>query len=49
MGTDQRTKDYVARRTTQGLNKPEIMRCLKRYVAREVHAAIQQDLVASNP
>lgn len=44
MGTDQRTKDYVARRTAQGLSKPEIMRCLKRYVAREVYAAIQQDL-----
>ena len=44
MGTDQRTKDYVARRTAQGLSKPEIMRCLKRYVAREVFTAIQQDL-----
>jgi len=43
MGTDQRTKDYVARRTTQRLSKPEIMRCLKRYVAREVYAALQQD------
>jgi transposase len=43
MGTDQRTKEYVARRTAQGLSKPEIMRCLKRYVAREVYAAIQQD------
>jgi transposase len=41
MGTDQRTKDYVARRTAQGLSKPEIMRCLKRYVAREVFAALQ--------
>ena len=25
MGTDQRTKDYVARRTAQGLSKPEII------------------------
>jgi transposase len=41
MGTDQRTKRYVARRTAQGLSKPEIMRCLKRYVAREVYAALQ--------
>jgi transposase len=41
MGTDQRTKDYVARRTAQGLSKAEIMRCLKRYVAREVYAALQ--------
>jgi transposase len=44
MGTDQRTKDYVARRTTQGMSKPEIMRCLKRYVAREVYATLRQDL-----
>jgi transposase len=36
MGTDERTKAYVARRTAEGLSKPEIMRCLKRYVAREI-------------
>ena len=40
MGSEQRTKDYVARRITEGLSKPEIMRCLKRYVAREVFAAL---------
>jgi transposase len=40
MGTDQRTKNYVARRTTEGLAKPEIIRCLKRYVAREVFLAL---------
>ncbi len=34
---DSRTRDYVARRTGQGLSKKEIMRCLKRYVAREVY------------
>ncbi|MFD2094119.1 transposase [Blastococcus deserti] len=39
-GTDQRTRDYVTRRTTQAMSKPEIMRCLKRYVAREVYAAL---------
>jgi transposase len=32
----QPTKDYVARRTAEGLSKKEIVRCLKRYVAREV-------------
>ena len=36
MTCDQRTRDYVTRRTAEGLSKPEIMRCLKRYVAREV-------------
>ncbi len=34
---DSRTRDYVSRRTGQGLSKKEIMRCLKRYVAREVY------------
>ena len=34
---DPRTKAYVARRTEQGLSKPEIIRCLKRYVAREIY------------
>lgn len=31
------TKTYVERRTTEGLSKKEIIRCLKRYVAREVY------------
>jgi len=36
MSTDQRTKDYVARRTMDGKSKKEIIRCLKRHVAREM-------------
>ena len=35
------TKEYVARRTAEGLSKPEIMRCLKRYVARELFPLVQ--------
>lgn len=31
------TRAYVQRRTAQGLSKPEIIRCLKRYVAREIY------------
>ena len=31
------TRAYVQRRTKQGLSKPDIMRCLKRYIAREVY------------
>ncbi|WP_182910007.1 IS110 family transposase [Microbispora sp. H13382] len=31
------TMAYVQRRTTEGLSKKEIIRCLKRYVAREVY------------
>ena len=37
MRTDQRTRNYVARRTHEGLSKREVMRCLKRYVAREFY------------
>lgn len=36
MSSEPRTRAYVARRTLEGRSKPEIMRCLKRYVAREV-------------
>ena len=36
MGCHQETKDYVARRSAEGKTKAEIMRCLKRYIAREV-------------
>jgi transposase len=36
MAWHQPTKDYVARRTQGGLSKKEIIRCLKRYVAREI-------------
>ncbi|SEP30440.1 transposase, partial [Trujillonella endophytica] len=43
MRHDDRTRAYVARRTAQGLSKKEIMRCLKRYVVREVHAALLAD------
>lgn len=41
MGTDPRTKNYVDRRTADGLSKREIMRCLKRYVARELFPIIR--------
>jgi transposase len=35
------TRAYVARRITEGKTKPEIMRCLKRYVAREIWTRTQ--------
>lgn len=31
------TRAYVARRTAEGLSKKDVIRCLKRYVAREVY------------
>jgi transposase len=33
----QPTINYVARRTADGLSKREIIRCLKRYLAREIY------------
>ena len=40
MASDERTKAYVERRTREGKSKREIMRCLKRYVAREVYKVL---------
>jgi hypothetical protein len=37
LSCDARTRVYVARRTGEGRTKKEIIRCLKRYVAREVY------------
>jgi hypothetical protein len=37
----QPTKDYVARRTAEGKAKTEIIRCLKRLLAREVWALMR--------
>lgn len=40
MCTDGRTASYIARRISEGKSKREAMRCLKRYVAREVYKAL---------
>jgi transposase len=40
MRRDPRTKAYVERRLSEGLSKREVMRCLKRYVAREIYGAL---------
>jgi transposase len=41
-----RTRAHVQRRTKKGLSKPEIMRCIKRYLAREVYHALVADFEA---
>lgn len=41
MRLDPKTQAYVARRTADGLSKREIVRCLKRYVARELYAVLR--------
>ena len=35
LGSDPATRAYAERRTAEGKSKAEIIRCLKRYVARE--------------
>jgi transposase len=40
MRRHQPTLDYVQRRTAEGLSKREIIRCLKRYIAREIYAKL---------
>ena len=37
MSSHDETRAYVTRRRQEGLSTAEIMRCLKRYVARQVH------------
>ena len=43
---EERTRSYMARRLGEGKTKKEVIRCLKRHVAREVFTAIRQDLQA---
>jgi transposase len=35
--SDSRTREYVARRTAEGLSKKEIFRCLKCYIIHELY------------
>jgi transposase len=49
MRWDLRTQEYVARRTQEGKSKREIIRCLKRYVAREVYRVLISCGARSSP
>jgi transposase len=49
MRRDRRTQEYVARRTQEGKSKREIIRCLKRYVAREVYRVLISCGARSSP
>lgn len=48
MRVDERTRRYVTRRTSEGKSKREIMRCLKRYVAREVYRILALSVVSAD-
>ncbi|HEV2068965.1 MAG TPA: IS110 family transposase, partial [Acidimicrobiales bacterium] len=43
---DPRTREYLERRTKEGLSKKEAIRCLKRYVAREVFNQLPRERLA---
>ncbi len=45
---DQTTRDYVDRRVTEGKTRREAMRCLKRYVARDIYRILVSS-VARHP
>lgn len=49
MSYDQRTKDYVEKRKGDGKSKKETIRCLKRYIAREVFGALRHPLEVKGP
>jgi transposase len=44
MGKDNRTKAYVEKKISEGKTKKDAIRCLKRYIAREVFRALKKDL-----
>lgn len=46
MGHHGPTKDYVQKRLAEGKTKKEIIRCLKRYIAREVYRLVMADRAA---
>ncbi|MFJ4866882.1 IS110 family transposase [Streptomyces sp. NPDC088748] len=46
---DERTQSYLQRRTAEGMSRREIIRCLKRYVARELHRHIQPPTTTTAP
>ena len=43
---DASTRAYAARRAQQGLTGAEILRCVKRYIVREVCTALRADFTA---
>jgi transposase len=49
MRTHQSTIDYVRRRTAEGKSKREIIRCLKRFVAREIFGYLCRAPKATRP
>jgi transposase len=49
MRHEERTRNYFARRTAEGKSKREIIRCLKRYIAREIYRLLVRITAAYSP
>ena len=49
MSNDERTRNYVARRTREGKSKKEIIRCLKRYIARGIYKILSSLPLKKSP
>ena len=43
MRTDERTMAYIAKKMGEGKTEKDAIRCLKRYITREVFAALKKD------
>lgn len=48
MRSDPLTRIYVDSQTGEGLSTKEILRCLKRYIVRELYPLILSDLAYAN-
>jgi transposase len=46
LATDSDTRAYLDRRTGEGKSKPETIRCIKRYIAREIFTALPHPAIA---
>ncbi len=49
LSRDERTRAYSERRTAEGKSRRETMRCLKRYIARELYKILVSTVVPTTP
>jgi transposase len=49
MSRDERRRTYVAKRTAEGKTNKEIIRCLKRYIAREIYKILIPPSLRESP
>ena len=49
MSWDERTREYVAKRTAEGKSKRDVIRCLKRFIAREIYRILTAPTTTLSP